>query len=274
MKNPESASEGKVAKYLEKAGWEFNSQFRVNPGQINVISDEAISENISSQVIDFVLIHETCPIAVLEVKRELSNNFHKQINPSCKRLGLRWILGTDGDNWISHDSHTGENKKWGNCPGFKELLNESEKHWSKWRNTFLHKPTYEHKTLDSKKLKTYQIGCVSEILWSLEHSNRILVDIGVGLGGMYIASHFMRKLMFGGELTKKILWVSSLQDNIMLDVRQMGKMLSDATSEKGDSIFEFYPCNPSIKTANKDAEEFINLHSPDNYEFIIFVSLV
>ena len=149
MKNPESAPEGKVAKDLEKAGWEFNSQFRVNPGQIDIVSDKSISEDVSSQVIDYLLLYETCPIAVLEVKRKLDNNFHNQIYPSCKRLGLRWILGTDGVNWISYYSHTKENKKWVNCPGFKQLLSNSEKHWLKWEKTFKYKSTH------SEKLKSF-----------------------------------------------------------------------------------------------------------------------
>ena len=94
---------------LGDAGWSWDAQVTIGPGRVN-LTGEAMYDPSQRIVADYVLKLWCMPLAILEAKPEgePAANGMQQASRYARRLGLRFSIASNGQDYILTDNQTGE----------------------------------------------------------------------------------------------------------------------------------------------------------------------
>jgi hypothetical protein len=188
--------EGKIRNQLVKAGW----------------NDDGIvqGEQIGGHFVDFVLLHNLYPLAVVEVKASDSYLLAaaEEVRSHASDL-VPFALATNGSEVVLMNTADGQLRKQGNLPSPKELWQARGESWSD-TDPRLFTP------FEARHTKLFQAHAVSKVLDRIVSGGQhILLHMATGLGRQHVGFELSWKLLKSGYF-KKAMIVASPQVTVEL----------------------------------------------------------
>jgi len=190
---------------LESAGWEYDTQVIIGPGQVN-LTGETMYDETQKIIADYVLRLWRMPLAILEAKAEdrPAADGLQQASRYARRLGLRFSMAGNGHEYILTDNQTGQYETFTSPPSPAEILNRLGNHqiaWDRWRPAF-EWPWHEDQ-VTRKKVRLYQEMAVFETLCRFSRGiNRVLLLMATGTGKTFAVFQLVWKLIHGNVLRR------------------------------------------------------------------------
>ncbi|MBD2206881.1 DEAD/DEAH box helicase family protein [Calothrix sp. FACHB-1219] len=204
---------------LNQAGWEFDREVEIGPGKVN-LSGEQMYDPTQKIVADYVLRLSRMPLAILEAKAEHkpAADGMQQGSRYAQRLGLRFSIASNGQEYILTDNHTGAYQRLTQVPTPWEILDRlgrSNIDWDAWQPVFEY-PWYEDQ-ITRRRVRPYQEMAIFETLYRFSQGmTRVLLLMATGTGKTFTIFQLAWKLLHGNVLqNNRILFVTdrnSLKD--------------------------------------------------------------
>ncbi|MBW4428056.1 MAG: DEAD/DEAH box helicase family protein [Nostoc desertorum CM1-VF14] len=204
---------------LIQAGWEFDREVEIGPGKVN-LSGEQMYDPTQKIVADYVLRLSRMPLAILEAKAEHKSaaDGMQQGSRYAQRLGLRFSIASNSQEYIVTDNHTGAYQRLTQVPTPWEILDRlgrSNIDWDAWRPVFEY-PWYEDQ-ITRRRVRPYQEMAIFEVLDRFSQGmTRVLLLMATGTGKTFTIFQLAWKLLHGNVLqNNRILFVTdrnSLKD--------------------------------------------------------------
>lgn len=188
---------------LIDAGWGGGWEVEIGPGRINLSGDQMY--NPTQRIIaDYVLRLSQMPLAILEAKAgdKPAADGMQQGSRYAQRLGLRFSIASNGQDYILTDNETGAYERLNQVPIPWEILDRlgrSNIDWDAWRPVFEY-PWYEDQTI-RRKVRSYQKIAIFEALYHFnQRINRALLLMATGTGRTFTIFQSAWKLLHGNVL--------------------------------------------------------------------------
>lgn len=188
---------------LKYAGWEYDTQVIIGPGQVN-LTGETMYDETQKIIADYVLRLWRMPLAILEAKAEdrPAADGIQQASRYARRLGLRFSVAGNGHEYILTDNQTGQYNTFTSPPSPADILNRLGNHqidWDRWRPAF--EWPWHDDQVTRKKVRLYQEMAVFETLYRFSRGvNRVLLLMATGTGKTFAVFQLVWKLIYGNVL--------------------------------------------------------------------------
>lgn len=189
---------------LTAAGWEWDSQLRIGPGRVNMTGERMYDES-QAIIADYLLRYRGAPLAILEAKaegEEAADGMQQGVR-YAQRLSLRFVLASNGNDWILTDRETGEFETRTTLVKPTELMARLSLHvdWKRWSGAF-ESPWYVDQ-ISKKKVRPYQEMAISKTLWEFGQGHkRVLLLMATGTGKTMTVFQLIWKLFQGNSLER------------------------------------------------------------------------
>ena len=190
---------------LRDAGWEYDTQVIIGPGQVN-LTGETMYDETQKIIADYVVRLWRMPLAILEAKAEDKRAVDgvQQASRYARRLGLRFSMASNGHEYILTDNETGHYDTFPTPPSPADILNRLGNHqidWEKWRPAF-DWPWHEDQ-VTRKKVRLYQEMAVFETLCRFSRDiKKVLLLMAAGTGKTFTVFQLVWKLIHGDVLKR------------------------------------------------------------------------
>ena len=187
---------------LKAAGWNWDTQVEIGPGQVN-LTGGAMYDESQRIVADYFLRLWRMPLAILEAKAEDEDAAAgmQQSSRYAKRLGIRFSISTNGRQYLLTDNRTGEYTVSEAPPTPGDILQRLgiEVDWEKWSPVF-EAPWYEDQVV-RKRVRAYQEMAIFETLCRFsQDEKRVLLLMATGTGKTFTIFQLIWKLFAGNVL--------------------------------------------------------------------------
>ncbi|MEH2365756.1 DEAD/DEAH box helicase family protein [Nostoc sp.] len=189
---------------LIKAGWEFDRGIVIGFGRVNLSGDQ-MYDPTQRIIADYVLRLSQMPLAILEAKAEDKSaaDGMQQGSRYAQRLGLRFSIASNGQDYILTDNQTGAYERLTQVPTPGEILDRlgrSNIDWDAWRPVFVY-PWYEDQ-ITRRRVRPYQEMAIFEVLYRFSQGiTRALLLMATGTGKTFTIFQLAWKLLHGNVLT-------------------------------------------------------------------------
>jgi type I restriction enzyme R subunit len=203
---------------IQAAGWVWDRQLRLGPGRVNISGGSMYDAN-QELVLDYLLRFGQIPLAVLEAKAkaESAADGIQQSQRYAERLGLRFAIATNGQEYILVDRQTGEHVTSATPPTAGDLLKRLgyTVDWDKWQSAF--STAWHIDQITRKQVRPYQEMAIFETMLRFARGiNRVLLLMATGTGKTFTVFQLIWKLIQGSVLrNNRILFLTdrnNLQD--------------------------------------------------------------
>lgn len=203
---------------LRAVGWTWEAQLSIGPGKVNIAGGSMYDTN-QPLIADYLLKFGQIPLAVLEAKGEThpSEDAIQQGQRYAESLDLRFVIATNGHNYILVDRETGEYEYFEDPPSPDYLLAKRGRtiDWDKWQSVF--EVPWSRDQVSPKKVRPFQQMAIFETLCRFaQDERRVLLLMATGTGKTFTVFQLVWKLIFGNVLrNNRILFLTdrnSLQD--------------------------------------------------------------
>lgn len=203
---------------LKSVGWSWDAQLVIGPGKVN-ITQGSMYDADQRIVADYLLRFYQMPLAILEAKKESEDaeDGIQQGSRYAERLGLRFVVSSNGHNYILLDRETGEIENFNQPPSPFEILERLGRRvdWEHWKAAF--EATWYVDQIAQKKVRPFQQMAIYETLSRFaEGQKRVLLLMATGTGKTFTVFQLVWKLVRGGALkNNRVLFLTdrnSLQD--------------------------------------------------------------
>src|ERR1700730_14978112 len=139
IRNEEQTCKQLVEPALKSVGWEWDRHVEIGPGRVNLTGDSMY--DISQRIVaDSFLRLWRMPLAILEAKSEggPASDGMQQASRYAQRLGLRFSIATNGQEWILTDNQQGGFESFQAPPSPGDILSRLGRNilWEQWRPVF------------------------------------------------------------------------------------------------------------------------------------------
>ncbi|ADV34596.1 Type-1 restriction enzyme R protein (plasmid) [Mesomycoplasma conjunctivae] len=269
---------------LERAGWDknfINMEYYISAGK--VIFENGEAKKLKAKRIDYLLNYngDGSPLAIIEAKGE----DHKegdgllQAQNYAKRLGVRFVFTSNGNNFRFYDMKTGIEKTIGLDEFFTpdelfEMTYGEEIKENKALEKIISTPYYYGQ--NSHIPRYYQKRAINDTVDAVaKGKDRILLVMATGTGKTYVAFQIIWRLWKSG-LKKKILYLADrnilIDQTIIGDFKPFKNSMVKVSKRNMDTSYEIYLSlyqqlseNGSEDSLKKLKESF----KPDFFDLII-----
>jgi type I restriction enzyme R subunit len=173
---------------LRDAGWSWDGQFLIGPGQVNITGGTMYDES-QRLVVDYLLRLWQMLLAVLEAKAENEDaaDGMQQASRYAKRLGLRFSIATNGQIYILTDNSTGDYVQLHTPPTPGDILHRLGRNidWEHWRPTF--EVPWHIDQVTPKSVRPFQQMAIFEALCQFgQGEQRVLLLMATGTGKTFV----------------------------------------------------------------------------------------
>jgi type I restriction enzyme R subunit len=204
MRNERLTCKELIEPALKQAGWQWNSQVRIGPGRVN-LAGEAMYDETQRIIADYIHRFGRIPLAVLEAKAEGENavNGLQQGERYARRLGLRFVIASNGKQYYLIDYESQKREEFTSVPTPQEILLKMGRNidWDAWRSAF--ETNYYEDQVTRKKVRPYQDMAIFETLCRFsEGTKRVLLLMATGTGKTFTVFQLAWKLIQGNVLPR------------------------------------------------------------------------
>lgn len=203
---------------LKSVGWSWEPQLIIGPGKVN-IAGGAMYDSDQRLIADYLLKFGQVPLAILEAKGEShpAEDAIQQGSRYAESLDLRFVIASNGREYILVDRETGEYENFNQPPAPEYLLGKLGRDidWSEWQKVF-EVPWYRDQ-VSPKKVRPFQQMAIFETLCRFaQDERRVLLLMATGTGKTFTVFQLVWKLIHGDVLkNNRVLFLTdrnSLQD--------------------------------------------------------------
>lgn len=203
---------------LKSVGWSWEAQLIIGPGKVN-IAGGAMYDSDQRLIADYLLKFGQIPLAVLEAKGEsrAAEDAIQQGSRYAESLDLRFVIATNGNDYILVDRETGEYENFNAPPPPEYLLGKLGRQidWSEWQQVF--EVPWHRDQVSPKKVRPFQQMAIFETLCRFaQDERRVLLLMATGTGKTFTVFQLVWKLIRGNILkNNRVLFLTdrnSLQD--------------------------------------------------------------
>ena len=203
---------------LKSVGWAWEAQLVIGPGKVN-IAHGSMYDPDQRLIADYLLRFYEIPLAILEAKAEgeAAEDGIQQGTRYAQRLGLRFVISTNGRKYLLIDRETGEYETFEQPPSPFEILDRLGRNidFDRWRRVF--ETPWHVDQISQKKVRPFQQMAIFETLARFAtDQRRALILMATGTGKTFTVFQLVWKLVRGGVLpNNRVLFLTdrnSLQD--------------------------------------------------------------
>ena len=190
---------------LAALGWSWQEQLRIGPGRVN-LTGGAMYDESQSVIADYLLRYKGVPLAILEAKSEAESaaDGMQQASRYARRLGVRFSIASNGNDWILTDNETGDFESLSAPPSPENLIVGMgvTVDWTRWEAAFA--AGYHIDQVSRKGVRPYQDVAISKTLWQFaQGKDRVLLLMATGTGKTFTAFQLVWKLLNGKALKRE-----------------------------------------------------------------------
>jgi type I restriction enzyme R subunit len=265
---------------LAALGWSWHEELRIGPGRVNISSD-AMYDETQSIIADYLLRFKGVPLAVLEAKAESLSaaDGMQQASRYARRLGLRFSISSNGNDWILTDNDTGDFESFDAPPTPDDMLFRMgvSIDWDRWEQSFV--SSYHVDQVSHKDVRPYQDVAINKTLWQFaQDKNRVLLLMATGTGKTFTIFQLVWKLMNGKALKRgHVLFLTdrnSLKDqayrafNAFLDSERV-QIDKNTVAEGRHLVGKIFFANYQSLDENLEGKKVYEHYDPDFFDLIV-----
>ena len=265
---------------LKSAGWSWDAQLLIGPGKVN-ITQGAMYDAGQRIVADYLLRFFQMPLAILEAKRE-SEDAEDGIQQGIRyaeRLGIRFVISSNGHNYILLDRETGELESFDAPPSPFEIFERLGRQidWQHWKSAF--EAAWYVDQIAQKRVRPFQQMAIYETLCRFaEGQKRVLLLMATGTGKTFTIFQLVWKLIRGGALANnRVLFLTdrnSLQDQAYRAFSAFPQddrvTITKDTVRKGEhTVGKIFFANYQTLCEELGGREIYKHFDPDFYDLVI-----
>jgi len=201
-RNERKTCEELIEPALAAAGWQWDREVLIAPGQVN-LSGSTMYDESQRIVADYVLRYQRVPLAILEAKAEGIDaaDGMQQGSRYARRLGIRFSIASNGAKHVLTDNQTEKYKTLSALPTPGDVLKAMGRSvdWEGWRRAL--ETPFHLDQISKKRVRPYQEMAIFEsMLCFSEGRKRILLLMATGTGKTFTVFQLVWKLIHGGVL--------------------------------------------------------------------------
>jgi type I restriction enzyme, R subunit len=265
---------------LKSVGWSWDAQLIIGPGKVN-INQGSMYDAEQRIVADYLLRFFQMPLAILEAKSESEDaeNGMQQGRRYAERLGLRFVIASNGHRWILIDRETGEYENLDAPPSPFELMERLGRRidWDKWKSAF-EIPWYVDQ-IAQKKVRPFQQMAIYETLCRFAGGQRrVLLLMATGTGKTFTVFQLVWKLIRGNALQNgRVLFLTdrnSLQDQAYRAFSAFPQddrvVITKEAVQKGEhKVGKIFFANYQTLCEEYDGQEIYKQYGSDFFDLVI-----
>jgi type I restriction enzyme, R subunit len=205
-RNEMATCEDLIEPKITQAGWEIEPQVQIGPGRVSISSDEQMYDETQAIIADYLLRFQGIPLVVVEAKAEnaAAADGMQQGSRYARRLGIRFSIATNGNDWILTDNETDAYERLSAPPTPDALVQRlgATVDWKRWGASFT--SGYHVDQITGKKVRPYQEMAISQTLWHFAQGHtRALLLMATGTGKTFTVFQLVWKLLHGRALQRE-----------------------------------------------------------------------
>lgn len=192
---------------LTTAGWTWQAQVQIAPGQISM-SGSTVYDDMRAITVDYLLRFQGIPLAIVDVKNKEKSAADgiQQASRYASRLSLRYSVATNGIDWVLKDNETGELESLTSPPEPETLLRRMEfpLNRERWEQVFQADYPFV------QRMRPYQEIAVNKVLLHFAQGHRRAgIIMATGTGKTQVILHLVRKMLTGKVISgNRVLFIT------------------------------------------------------------------